>query len=369
MKKQFHPAGHLVVGLSGRVLRTDERLWIMEHKPAGVILFSRNLGPLDELVDLVNAIRKTTTPSPTLWLDQEGGRVQRLRTPLTRYPTAESLADLDGHNPEKAMEVGRLWGQLCGQELHSLGFGVNCAPVLDLREPGAHHVIGDRAFGTHPEQIIRLAGAWLSGFSTSGCMAVGKHFPGHGAAMVDSHRQLPVIDKDLQQLENRELSPFKHLAPKLPALMTAHLIAKGLDPEQPATWSSKLLLDLLRNQWGYRGLLVSDAIEMEALEGSIEERTKKAVLAGCDLILCCTGRIDDNESARLGVIAALEQIPTQGKGPFFNAEKINRYLNDYRIQPGNWRQLLADPNYQDNRKRVEALSSPPMGADPTEAGH
>ncbi|MBF0421454.1 MAG: beta-N-acetylhexosaminidase, partial [Magnetococcales bacterium] len=305
MNDTFHPAGHLIIGLAGKTLQAQERAWMVTHRPAGVILFSRNLGTLDEVVELIQAIRATTSPPPTLWLDQEGGRVQRLRAPLTRYPSAGALSQWELDHPGAARDLALDWGYLCGTELIALGFGVDCAPVLDLREPEAHPVIGDRSFGDHPKQVVRLAGGWLEGLAASGCMAVGKHFPGHGGAMVDSHRSLPVIHRDRQTLMDRELAPFRQLAPHLPALMTAHLVARNLDADTPATWSAKILVDLLRRDWGYRGLVVSDAIEMAALDGDLTTRTQRAVAAGCDLVLCCTGRMEDNEAARLGVMTAL----------------------------------------------------------------
>ncbi|MBF0110215.1 MAG: beta-N-acetylhexosaminidase [Magnetococcales bacterium] len=367
MNRYSNPAGHLVTGLSGKILHPEERQWIMEHKPAGVILFSRNLGTLDELVPLIQSIRLASDPPPTVWLDQEGGRVQRLRTPLTRYPTAQALGTLHEQDPVRGARLARLWGTLGGRELRTLGIGVNCAPVLDLREPGAHPVIGDRSFGSEPETVIALAGAWLDGFSRSGGMTVGKHFPGHGAAQVDSHRQLPVIDRDRTGLEKRELAPFRRLAARLPAMMTAHLVARGLDDLQPATWSPVIMTGLLRREWGYRGLLVSDAIEMQALDGPLDQRTRRAIRAGCDLVLCCTGRLEDNETARLGIKAALEDLATtsEGPGPVHDATEIAKMLAPFRIPPGNWRQLLSDPEYRRDRAELETLADDALGADPT----
>lgn len=371
MQTPWHPAGHLVIGLAGRMLQAEEREWIARHRPAGVILFARNLGSLDEVVDLVHSIRAAGSPAPTLWLDQEGGRVQRLREPLTRYPSAGTLARWEADHPEEALELAQDWGQLCGQELLALGFGVDCAPVLDLWEPGAHPVIGDRAFGADPDQVVRLAGAWLTGFSTSGCMAVGKHFPGHGGALVDSHRHLPVIDRDLNQLQQRELSPFKQLAHRLPALMTAHLVARALDSQVPATWSVGIMTQLLRHEWGYQGLVVSDAIEMAALEGDLALRTQRAIAAGCDLVLCCTGRLQDNEAARLGVLAALEAQAGSSQGPWFGAGEVATRLDRYRLPPGDWKRLLMDSDYRYRRERLEKVFQDPqkmLGVDPTE-GH
>lgn len=355
----------LVMSLSGSSLTTAEAAFLAKNVPAGVILFSRNVEAPDQVVELVKEIRSACDPSPTIWIDQEGGRVQRLRDPFCRHPSPGRFAATEAWNPEGALELSELGGRLCGLELASLGIGVDCAPVLDIQEAGADPVIGERAFGEHPEQVVRLAGAWMRGLAGSGVMAVGKHFPGHGAAKADSHKELPTVDKSFDDLDGWELWPFSTLLDRLPAVMTAHLVATGLDRENPATCSRATLKVLLREKWGYGGLVVSDALEMGALSGSMAERAAQAVTAGCDLLLCCTGDLADNEAALAGIATAREAMPD----PAWTRvrERIEKRLAPYRLAPKTWRDLLNDDDYRRDRARLEGLGEKSLAADPTEA--
>ncbi|MEO5376763.1 MAG: beta-N-acetylhexosaminidase [Magnetococcus sp. DMHC-6] len=355
---------HLVVGISGTSLSLKELNFLKKARPSGIIFFSRNLGTIFSLREMIQEIRAEINPPPTFWIDQEGGRVQRLREPFTRYPSPFTLTSLARKNAQAAATHAQLMGQLCGQELASVGIGVNCAPVLDIRESMADPVIGERAFGESPEEVIQLAGAWTSALSATGIMAIGKHFPGHGAARADSHKELPIIDKNRHDLEQWEWRPFVQLAPQLPALMTAHLVANGLDP-QPATWSSLLLRQILRNEWHYPGLLVSDALEMGALRGPLDQRALRAIDAGCDLVLCCTGVLEDGEATLSGIEQALAQ---QEPDHCLAWEKrIHTLLSPYRIAPGDPEHLLNDTNYQRNRALIETLSQETIAQDPTES--
>lgn len=371
MKTLNNSASHVIIGLAGPELSDEERRFIEQHPPGGVILFSRNCHNLSQVWKLVKDIRAAAPQNPpTLWIDQEGGRVQRLRQPLTRYPSAWRYrqmfdhAPTSTHAPSHVKGLLQLAGQLCGQELATLGIGVNCAPVLDIREEGADPVIGDRAFGSTPEGVVELAGAWLDGLTASGVMAVGKHFPGHGAARSDSHKALPVIAKSWAELEAWELLPFRRLLPRLPCVMTAHLVATGLDPDHPATWSSAWLQGVLRQQWGYQGLIVADALEMHALSGSMRERARRALVAGCDLVLCCTGRLTDNEAALDGVIQARGEMPS-GQGEA-SAARVATTLARHRLEPGAIDALLADPDYRRERALLEQWDEESLAADPTE---
>ncbi|MBF0136128.1 MAG: beta-N-acetylhexosaminidase [Magnetococcus sp. DMHC-1] len=359
----IHPGTFLVSSLSGPELNSDEADFLRSVRPAGVILFARNLVDLDQVQGLIHAIRHTASPPPTLWLDQEGGRVQRLRHPLTAHPSPGRFAELEQQDPVRARQLSRQAGWLAGRELTTLGCGVNCAPVLDIRESGADPVIGERAFGWNPQQVIRLASAWLDGFKAAGGVAVGKHFPGHGAARADSHKALPRIEKDRPALENWELIPFRELLSHLPMLMTAHLVATGLDPTQPATWSTPILHDLLRKQWQYQGLVVSDALEMGALSGQLDTRAERSLQAGCDLVLCCTGRLADNALVLDGLARTLASnaIPE----PAALLQRIERILAPARIAPGNMSTLFADPEYQHWRHTLEALTDTHSAPDPT----
>jgi beta-N-acetylhexosaminidase len=363
MKTQKYPAHHLVLGISGKILTQSEEEWLKINRPAGVILFSRNIENIDQITALIKSITQTSTPPPTIWIDQEGGRVQRIRSGFTKFPSPYRFTHLYRENQETGLEMAHLGGMVCGRELASIGIGINCAPVLDIRQQKADPVIGNRAFGTTPQEVIQLADAWINGLATTGVMGVGKHFPGHGAAQVDSHKHLPTIKKSRIELDKHELLPFKNLANKLPALMTAHLIAQGIDPFNPATWSSATLKDLLRKQWGYNGLIVSDAVEMGALKGNLADRVYNSLLAGCDLVLCCTGSLDDNQAALQGASRAVEDMDSQERKT--SAERISTVLSPYRqLEKSN----LDDEEYKTARSRLEALGDNILNDDPTETG-
>ena len=355
-------AAHLVMGLAGVHLADVEAAFIEHHHPAGIILFSRNIENPQQVLKLVQQIRaavKLASP-PTIWIDQEGGRVQRLRDPFIRYPSPWQFSQLPA---EKGVFLSGLGGELLGMELAALGIGVDCAPVLDIQELGADPVIGARAFGADPATVISLAGAWLAGLASSGVMGVGKHFPGHGAASADSHKSLPIIEKSAEELAAWELKPFLALLPKLPALMTAHLIAAGLDPEQPAT-QSKLILDgVLRKQWGYQGLIVSDALEMGALSGSLADRARLAVGAGCDLVLCCTGLLPDSQEVLQGIEDAVSSFGEQMSA---SRARISKELQPYRIEPQGLDSLEGNKKYRDGRLLLEWLAEKKFSIDPTE---
>ena len=365
MIPQTDPQRHLIVGLSGPELLGEEQRFLHTVQPVGVILFGRNITSLSRLQALVHAVRASSDPPPTLWLDQEGGRVQRLRDPFSRFPSPGAWQGLFLQDPQAACERVRLSGWLNAVELAVMGIGVNCAPVLDIRETEADPVIGARAFGDHPDRVVPLAGAWLSGFNGNGVMAVGKHFPGHGAARVDSHKALPVIHKDREALMAWELVPFRQLLSVLPAIMTAHLVVSGVDAAQPATWSPALIGGILRAEWGYDGLVVSDALEMGALSGSLSERAQRAILSGCDLVLCCTGRLSDGQAALEGITQGLSILPAKVRER--SARRIAQGLAPFRPEPGDPHRLLADSRYGEVRREVETATVPnACEPDPTE---
>jgi beta-N-acetylhexosaminidase len=363
MKRQKQPARHLVLGISGTILTEQEQEWLQKNRPAGIILFSRNIQDLVQVASLVQTLLQVISPTPSIWIDQEGGRVQRLRAPFTNFPSPYRFAQLFRENPEVGLDMAHLGGMVCGRELASIGIGVNCAPVLDIRQTGADPVIDDRAFGTTPEEVIQLAGAWISGLEKTGVMAMGKHFPGHGAAQVDSHKHLPIINKSRAELEQHELLPFKKLASQLSAFMTAHLIATGLDDNQPATWSQATLKTLLREQWGYKGLIVSDAVEMGALDGTLADRVYNSLLGGCDLVLCCTGSLEDNREALAGAARAAADMDREERDN--SLERITAILTPHQKPP---KDQLDDAEYITARKRLESLAVAALQNDPTEVG-
>ncbi|MEO5334260.1 MAG: beta-N-acetylhexosaminidase [Magnetococcus sp. YQC-5] len=356
------PQIHLIIALQATEPTAEEMAFLNRARPSGVILFGRNLADMKQTETLIKTLGKTAG-SPTIWIDQEGGRVQRLRSPLTRYPSPFQFARLARQDPIRAERLLYTAGRLCGEELRTLGIGVNCAPVLDIREEGADPVIGERAFGAHFTEVILNATSWLQGFSETGVMAIGKHFPGHGAAQADSHHTLPILNKSLQAMKKWEMNPFHALLSNLPGIMTAHIGLSQLDGGIPATWSRTLLYKTLRQKWHYRGLIVSDALEMGALQGSMEERARHAIEAGCDLVLCCTGRMEDNESVVEGISQAIKSM--KNRETEASSQRIRQILQRFHPEPGSIKKLLNDPGYQKRRQQVEAVAEETFATDPT----
>ncbi|MBF0627224.1 MAG: beta-N-acetylhexosaminidase [Magnetococcales bacterium] len=356
------PQIHLIIAIQGPELTAAEFAFLNQARPAGVILFGRNLTGLKQTVALIREIRETAGV-PTIWIDQEGGRVQRLRDPLARYPSPYQFALLARKDPIRAERLLFTAGRLCGEELRALGIGVNCAPVLDIREAGASPVIGERAFGSHFSEVILNATSWLHGFRQTGVMAIGKHFPGHGAAHADSHHALPILDKTLKSMEKWELNPFRAMLHFLPGIMTAHLALSKVDDGAPATWSRTLLHKLLRQKWHYPGVIVSDALEMGALHGTMEERARRAMIAGCDLVLCCTGRMEDNEAVIEGIARGTKALDS-GESEA-SRRRVRHVLAPYRLQPESIRRLLKDPGYRKRRQQVESVAEEVFALDPT----
>ena len=264
-----------IVGLAGPVLDDVTAARLRTGAPAGVILFARNIVAADQLVTLTGQLRSVLPRGAVLMVDQEGGRVARLRPPHWRaYPACGALGS------ERA---AWLQGALIGAEARAAGFDVVCAPVLDVRHPGASDVVGDRAFSEDPATVSRLGLAMAEGLLAAGVQPVAKHAPGHGRARSDSHSALPVVDG----LDPDDLLPFAAAA-HLPWWMTAHVVFRGID-DRPATCSRTIISDLIRGRLGFRGVLVSDDLAMGALDGAPEARARAAWDAGCDLVLYCAG--------------------------------------------------------------------------------
>ena len=276
-------AGEILwVGFKGRTLPDELATRLGKGHAGHVILFSRNLGNLDEVAALTDACHRAATDRHVLVaVDQEGGRVQRVREPATRWPPMMTLA---GRSGELARDVGRA----LGKELAALGFDVDFAPVLDVHTNPANPVIGDRALGTDPEAVSATGRELAAGLLEAGVLPCGKHFPGHGDTHLDSHLELPRIDHDLERLRDVELVPFRGNL-QLPMLMTAHVVFAALDDEVPATLSKKVITGLLREDMGYDGMIVSDDMEMKAIADNYgaEDAVERALMAGCDAFLLC----------------------------------------------------------------------------------
>ncbi len=280
-----------IVGLAGLTLGADEAALFRQYRPAGVILFARNVENPKQLAALVALLRGVLPTGGVVAVDQEGGRVARLRPPHWRgHPAAARLGQLFDGNQAAGERAAWLTGALIGLDCAGAGLDVACAPVLDLRVPGAHQVVGDRAYSTEPDAVARLGRAVADGLLAAGVQPVAKHAPGHGRAAVDSHLDLPRIDAG-QDLAD-DMRPFA-LCAALPWMMTAHILYAGLDADWPATLSATVIRQAIRGQIGFQGVLVSDDLAMNALTGSPGQRAAQAVAAGCDIALHCSGALSD----------------------------------------------------------------------------
>lgn len=282
-----------IFGLSGPVLTDDERAFFREADPAGYILFARNVENRAQLRALTDALRAIHGRERLLVsVDQEGGRVVRMKPPeWTRYPPGEAFARLWDIAPASAIEAARANAEALGMDLAEMGITVDYWPVLDVRQPGTHDVIGDRALGSEPMQVAALGRAILDGLARAAVAGCIKHIPGHGRARADSHKELPTVDASDGELES-DIEPFRTLA-DAPIAMTAHLRYTAWDAENPATQSEFVVREIIRKRIGFAGLLLSDDIYMEALCGSIPERGAAALAAGCDVVLNCHGGVAD----------------------------------------------------------------------------
>lgn len=285
---------------AGPVLAPRERDFFREADPLGFILFAANIETPEQVRALTQELRAAVgrADAPIL-IDQEGGRVARLRPPHWRAaPPARVFGDLALRDEARALAAVRLNARLLAAELADLGINVDCAPVVDLSIPGAHDVIGDRAFGGDPALVARLGRAFAEGLMAGGVIPMIKHVPGHGRAMADSHTALPTVDLPTDELERTDFMPFRLLA-DLPMAMTAHILYPRIDPDRPATVSPRIVAEVIRGHMGFDGLLVSDDVNMEALAGDIAERARGIRAAGCDVVLHCTA-----EPAEMAAIAA-----------------------------------------------------------------
>lgn len=292
----------LITGLSGLVLTTSEASFLRRERPCGIILFTRNCQTGDQIRTLVRAaFHAIGTSEIMVLIDQEGGRVQRLRPPLARaLPPAANYAALYARDPVRACRAAFDAARLVATELRALAINTNCAPVLDVPVPGSHDIIGDRAYGTNIAQVAALAEAVARGHLAGGVLPVIKHIPGHGRATADSHLALPVVTTSRAELSETDFATFRELA-HMPAAMTAHVVYQDIDPTQPATTSATMIGTVIRKDIGFGGLLMSDDLSMKALSGTIRARAVAAIAAGCDVALHCNGDIVEMEEAISGV--------------------------------------------------------------------
>jgi len=315
----------LFLGLSGPDLTADERAFFTECDPAGFILFRRNVVDRAQLRRLTDALRAVSGRDDVpILIDQEGGRVARMRPPeWPAFPAGDAFAALYDRAPVSAIEAMLANAQAIGAVLAEVGINVDCLPLLDVRQPGAHDIIGDRALGAEPMQVSALGRATIDGLARAGVVGVVKHMPGHGRALVDSHLELPIVDASDAELET-DLRPFRALA-DAPMAMTAHVVYRAWDAERCASLSPVVIADIIRGRIGFDGLLMSDDLGMQALGGDYGARAGGVIAAGCDIALHCSGIMEEmiacagavgtiSDAARARLDRAMATVAAGGEG-------------------------------------------------------
>ena len=295
-----------IFGISGLELSADERAFFTQADPAGYILFGRNIESREQLRALTDSLRAIHGRERLLIaIDQEGGRVQRMKPPLwPAYPAGAAFDRLYDVAPASAIEAARANAEALGMDLAEVGITCTHAPVLDVRQEGAHDVIGDRALGHEPLRVAALGRAVLDGLARAGVLGTIKHMPGHGRTTCDTHKAMPTVSECEEQLAS-DLAPFIALK-DTPIGMTGHLLFTAWDAENPATQSRFIVEEIIRKRIGFSGLLLTDDLDMEALKGSVPERAERALAAGCDIALNCWAKMDDmiGIAQRLGAMKA-----------------------------------------------------------------
>jgi beta-N-acetylhexosaminidase len=303
-----------IFGLSGPVLNSAERAFFRDADPAGYILFGRNIENRAQLRALTDSLREIHGREKTfICIDQEGGRVSRMKAPeWLSYPPGEVFDRLYDLAPASAIEAARANAEALGIDLAEVGISVDCLPLLDVRQPGAHDVIGDRALGSEPLRVAALGRAVLQGLHAAGVAGVVKHMPGHGRAGSDSHKELPTVTASDAELEI-DLAPFRTLA-DTPIAMTGHILFTAWDAKDPATQSRFVVEEIIRRRIGFAGLLLTDDLDMAALSDSVPERAAKSIAAGCDVALNCWAKMDD-------MIGIAEQLPPMTEAASLRLER------------------------------------------------
>lgn len=335
------PLGSVMLDLEGPSLKRAERELLQHPEVGGVILFARNIEDAQQVQALCASLRRLR-PDLLLAIDQEGGRVQRLRTGVTRLPSMRRLSDGYDEDPQAALQRCQDAGWLLGMEMAACGLDLTFAPVLDV-DDGISSVIGDRSFSRDPQAVALLGGAFINGLHEAGMVAVGKHFPGHGGVAADSHYELPVDQRSLEALRAHDLVPFAELASQLDGIMPAHVVYPAFD-ERPAGFSPSWL-GFLREDLGFKGAIFSDDLSMAgaAVAGDAGSRALAALNAGCDMVLVC----NDREAAQAAVTACV------GRGSKRHAKlRYGRARPSLETLPAlsRWRRVHA---------RLEALADTP----------
>jgi len=298
-----------IYGLAGTELTPEEAAFFADSRPSGYILFKRNIESREQLRRLTDALRDLEGHDEVpILVDQEGGRVARMRPPEWQtFPPGEAFDRLYQLAPSSAIEAARVNARALGLMLNEVGINVDCLPMLDVRQPGANDIVGDRALGSEPMQVASLGKAILDGLKSAGVLGVIKHIPGHGRAMADSHLELPVVDAGEDELAV-DIEPFERLRDAAMG-MTSHLLYKQWDPVRPASQSPIVIHEIIRQRIGFDGFLMSDDIGMEALAGDHGQRAAACVAAGCDVALHCDGKMEN----MILVANAVPEISAEGE--------------------------------------------------------
>jgi beta-N-acetylhexosaminidase len=329
-----------IYGLEGFDLKADERDFFRDADPAGFILFRRNCESQGQLLRLTDDLRGIAGRDDVpILIDQEGGRVARMRPPeWPAFPAAEKFALLYRAAPSSAIEAVRANARALALMLRATGVNVNALPLLDVRQEGATDIIGDRALGSEPMQVAALGRAVLDGMASVGVVGIVKHIPGHGRALVDSHKELPVVTATADEMET-DLEPFERLS-AAPMGMTAHVVYTAWDSERPASLSATVIKDIIRERIGFDGWLMSDDLGMEALRGDFASRAAGVVEAGCDVALHCSGKMDE----MIAVASAVPAMTPEGENRLSRAmagTRIDLDRIDFAEEIAKRDQLLA----------------------------
>jgi beta-N-acetylhexosaminidase len=288
-----HSPKAVIFGIRGKELLPEELDFIKEYNPLGFILFSRNIDNQQQVKSLVRQLKSATSRLTPILIDQEGGRVARLKQPNWRHPPEASIfGQIAKHDIKAAIEACKINSKLMAYDLYQLGINTDCAPVLDITFPETHSVIGNRAFSDDKKLVYLLAQEMIKGFLKCGICPIVKHIPGHGRAQADSHLKLPIVDVSYKTLRENDFYPFAKLNNAAKWAMTAHILYTSIDPKNPATFSAKVINEI-RQEIGFKGIIITDCITMKALEGTMAEKAEKSFTAGCDIVLHTNSNLDE----------------------------------------------------------------------------
>ncbi|WP_454849235.1 beta-N-acetylhexosaminidase [Rhizobium binxianense] len=283
----------MILGAGGLALTPEEKAFYRAERPWGFILFGRNISEPQQIADLVAEMRESVGWHAPVLIDQEGGRVQRIRPPiLQHYPSGRILGDIYRRDRGHGLRAAWLMSRLHAFDLAKFGIDIDCLPVLDVPVEGSSNVIGDRAYGGDPRTVTEMGRAAAEGLKAGGLLPVMKHMPGHGRGFADSHLELPVVTVSREELQAHDFVPFVAMRNELMA-MTCHVVFTAIDPDNPATTSRKVVDGIIREHIGFDGLLLSDDASMNALSGTLGERAANIIAGGCDIVLHCNGKMDE----------------------------------------------------------------------------